>query len=95
MPAYFVLLRDHTGDQHELDTYHALAPASGIGHAIAPRAMYGALTTLEGPAAEAVAILEFQTLDAAKAWYESAGYQQALEHRKRGSTSRAFIIEGI
>jgi uncharacterized protein (DUF1330 family) len=94
MPAYFVLLRELTGDQHQLDAYHALAPASGIGHSIVPRAVYGALTTLEGPAMEAAAILEFPTVDDAKGWYESTGYQEALAHRKRGSTSRAFIIEG-
>ena len=51
--------------------------------------------TLEGPEPEGLVVLEFPTIADAKAWYESPAYQDALVHRKAGSISRAFLVEGV
>jgi uncharacterized protein (DUF1330 family) len=42
-----------------------------------------------------VVILEFPSLDAAKAWYDSPAYCEVREHRFRVSDHRAVIVEGV
>jgi uncharacterized protein (DUF1330 family) len=39
---------------------------------------------LEGPTVEGVAILEFASVEEAKAWYFSPAYQEASRHRYLG-----------
>ena len=50
---------------------------------------------LEGPAIEGAVILEFPNFEAAKTYYESPAYQEAVRHRFLGADYRAFIVEGI
>jgi uncharacterized protein (DUF1330 family) len=40
-------------------------------------------------------VLEFETMDQARAWYESAAYQQAIPLRQRASTSSLLLVEGL
>jgi uncharacterized protein (DUF1330 family) len=40
-------------------------------------------------------ILEFPSIEAAKAYYHSVAYQDAARHRFLGADYRAFIVEGI
>ncbi|GAA0727086.1 uncharacterized protein (DUF1330 family) [Sphingomonas japonica] len=40
-------------------------------------------------------IVEFPSIAAAKAAYESPLYQEALKHRLKGAEYRVFIIEGM
>jgi uncharacterized protein (DUF1330 family) len=42
-----------------------------------------------------VVIVEFPSIDAAKAWYESPAYREAREHRFKGADYRAVIVEGL
>jgi len=60
-----------------------------------PLAVYGAMQALEGKAPEGAIILQFDTVEDARAWYESPGYQAALPHRLRAADWRAFIVEGM
>jgi hypothetical protein len=55
---------------------------------------YGCHEVLEGPEIEGVVILEFPSLDDAKAWYDSPACREVQEHRFRGSDYRAVIVEG-
>lgn len=41
-----------------------------------------------------MAILGFDTMAAARAWYASPQYQAALPHRLAGSVSRVFLVAG-
>jgi uncharacterized protein (DUF1330 family) len=50
---------------------------------------------LEGPAIEGAVILEFPTVAAAKTYYNSPAYQDAVKHRFLGADYRAFIVEGL
>jgi uncharacterized protein (DUF1330 family) len=68
-----------------------LPPPAGL----TPLAVYGALESLEGDAPDGAVVLQFPSVQAAKAWYHSADYQAALPHRKKGANYRAFIVEGI
>ncbi|MTJ79520.1 MAG: DUF1330 domain-containing protein [Telmatospirillum sp.] len=95
MAAYVVFLREETTDPEELHRYRELASRARDGHDLTPVAYYGDLEVLEGPSFEGAVILRFPDADAARAWYRSPAYQDAMRHRVAGSRSRAFLIEGV
>ena len=95
MPAYAVFIQETTRDQSELDACTPKAGASLAGHELKVLAAYGRQQILEGPDMEGVVIVEFPTIEAAKAWYDSPAYREAREYRFRGADYRAFIVEGV
>jgi uncharacterized protein (DUF1330 family) len=95
MPAFVVFLRESPiRDQSEMDAYHAKTREIPRDPKLTPLAVYGSLETLEGAAPDGVVLLQFPTIEDAKAWYNSPGYQAALPHRVRGADYRAFIVQG-
>jgi uncharacterized protein (DUF1330 family) len=42
-----------------------------------------------------IVILRFDSLEAARSWYNSDGYQAALPLRQAAANSRVFIVEGV
>ena len=95
MPAYVI------GDIRVTDTsqYETYVPP-----ALASITQYGgrvlvAGPTLElldgGPAPERTVVVEFPDAAAAKRWYQSPEYQEALPIRLRSSQGRVFLIEGM
>lgn len=96
MPAYIIVTREGPiRDQSALDMYSKMNRASPPDPNLTPLVLYGALEALEGAAPEAVVVLKFPTMEAAKAWYHSPAYQEALQHRQCGADWRAFIVEGL
>jgi uncharacterized protein (DUF1330 family) len=93
MAAFIVFTRERTRDPGELAIYADKAPAGLAGHPITIRAMYGRHEVIEGPGVEGVAILEFPTFEAAKAWYENPIYSEARKHRLKGADYRAIIVQ--
>jgi len=94
MPTYIV------GDIHisDLASYQAHLP-----RALATIARFGGrvvagggkIDLLEGdPMPERIFIIEFPTADAARRWYQSDDYQEALKTRLSASRGRVFLIEG-
>ena len=59
-----------------------------------PLVAYGAVETLEGEAPDGVVMLRFESVEDARAWYESPAYQAALPHRLKSADWRAFIVKG-
>ena len=78
MPAYAIFIKNSTTDAEELKTYGQKAAAARGDHQLSALAFYGACETLEGDPAEGVVLLQFPDMDAAKAWYTSPAYQDAL-----------------
>ncbi len=95
MPAYAIFIRDSTRDPKELETYSKVAPGTLSGHPVTLRVAYGHHEVLEGPAIEGAVVLEFPTMEAAKAWYDSPAYREAREHRFEGANYRAFLVQGV
>jgi uncharacterized protein (DUF1330 family) len=95
MSAYFVLIREETIDAGKLAEYGPKAREAGQGHPLKPLALYGKIDLLEGELPEGAVIIEFPDMVSARAWYDSPAYQAAAEHRRAGSKSRAFFIEGV
>jgi uncharacterized protein (DUF1330 family) len=95
MATYIVFMRESTRDPAELETYSEKVGDTLTGHPVSVLAAYGRQEVIEGPDVEGVVILEFPTFEAAKAWYNSPAYRQVREHRFRGATYRAVIVEGV
>jgi uncharacterized protein (DUF1330 family) len=95
MAAYIVFTRESTRDASELATYSDKVGDTLTGHPVTVLAAYGRQEVLEGPDVEGVVILEFPSLEAAKAWYHSPAYCAVRQHRFRGSDYRAVIVEGV
>lgn len=95
MSAFVVFVRDRITDPEEFKTYGSMASLARDGHDMKALAFYGAIKTLEGPAVDGSVIIEFPTMAAAQAWYDSPLYQDALQHRLKGAEYRVFIVEGV
>ncbi|MBV1918723.1 MAG: DUF1330 domain-containing protein [Sphingomonadaceae bacterium] len=96
MAAYIIFIRDgEILDQDAMQAYidtNAKGPKSDI---MKPVIIYGETTALEGDAPDGVVVLQFPDMAAAKAWYESPHYQEAIPHRKRAAPYRVFMVEGL
>jgi uncharacterized protein (DUF1330 family) len=90
-----VFTRDKTLDQHELEIYKQEARPTLVGRPVKALAFYGAHQDLEGPPTEGTVIIEFPTIQDAKAWYDSPAYRQARDHRMKGANYRVLLIEGV
>ena len=55
---------------------------------------YEGVTFPEGPQPRVI-ILEFDSLEAAKRWYESPEYQSAIPIRESCAKGRVFIVDGV
>lgn len=95
MVAYMVFTRERLRSPAEYERYRQEARPAAEGHPLKPLALYGTHEVLEGPAIEGAVILEFPTIDAARAYYQSTAYQDAVQHRFLGADYRVFIVEGI
>ncbi len=95
MSAYFIFTREKTLDQAEMDLYHQQVRATFAGHDMKPLAVYGAFEDVEGAPTEGTVIVEFPTMEAAKAWYDSPAYREVRIHRFEGAIYRATLVQGV
>lgn len=95
MSAYVILIRNSIVNQSEVDTYASMARKARGAEPPTPLAYYGEAIALEGADVNGVVILEFKSMDAAKAWYESPAYQEAKAHRLRGADCRVILADGV
>jgi uncharacterized protein (DUF1330 family) len=95
MPAYVVVFRDEMKNADQYAAYGQKAMASFAGHDAKVLVANGALTPLEGERPDGVVVIEFPTMEAAKAWYYSPAYQAAVGARLAATTGRAVIVEGL
>lgn len=95
MAAYAIFIRDRMKDPEEFAIYGQKGRAARGDHPLKPLAYYGAHETWEGEPADGVVVLEFPTLEAARAWYRSPGYQEAKAHRLKAADYRVVLVEGL
>jgi uncharacterized protein (DUF1330 family) len=95
MPAYVVFTRERTLDPKELRLYGEKVRDTFVDHPIKVLAAYGAFEDLEGPPTEGTVIVEFPTMEAAKAWYDSPAYREVREHRLEGAVYRVVLVAGL
>ena len=96
MPAYMIFTREEpVHDAEAMARYQGLVQKSVAGHPMKPLVVYGATEGVEGDTPDGVVVLEFPSVEDAKAWYHSPGYQAALPHRMQAARYRAFIVQGL
>jgi uncharacterized protein (DUF1330 family) len=94
MPAY-VIVEVRVTHPEPYAGYRDLATASVARHGGRFLVRGGAVTPLEGDwQPERLVVLEFPSVDAARSWYESDDYQEALKVRLANSVGKAVIVEG-
>ena len=96
MSAYMLFIREgQIRDASEMQTYQRMVRAIPPDPKLTALAAYGAMQPLEGELPDGVVLLQFPTVEDAKAWYESSAYQAAVPHRQKGADYRAFIVQGL
>jgi uncharacterized protein (DUF1330 family) len=95
MKGYIVFTREKTLDTEELAAYWGKVRDTFAGHDPKLLAAYGKHEVLEGDATEGMVIVEFPSVAAAKAWYDSPEYTEVRRHRFAGAEYRAIVIEGV
>jgi uncharacterized protein (DUF1330 family) len=95
MSVYFIFTREKTLDQAEMGLYNQQVSATTAGYEMKILAAYGPHEDVEGTPTEGTIILEFPTMEAAKAWYESPAYREVRVHRFKGAIYRAMLVQGV
>jgi uncharacterized protein (DUF1330 family) len=94
MTAY-VIAEVSVTDAEGYEMYKPLAGASVVANGGSYAVRGGAVESLEGePVTGRVVVLRFDSMEAARDWYNGDGYQAALPLRQAAATSRVFIVEG-
>ena len=75
--------------------YQALAPAAFAAHGARFLARGGVHEVMEGPSLDRHVVIEFPSLQAAKACYASSEYQAARGRRDGAATAHVVIVEGL
>lgn len=95
MPGY-VVVEVTIHDPELYESYKKLTPGSieAFGGKFVVRG--GQTETLEGEwHPERFVILEFPSVEVAKAWWESDAYTEARSIRERAATTKLMIVEGL
>ncbi|WP_267389059.1 DUF1330 domain-containing protein [Sphingomonas sp. GC_Shp_3] len=97
MSAYILFIRDEpVHDSAEMAEYERMNRERGSeGFPVKRLAFYGTVEALEGPAPDGVVVLEFPSVEDARAWYHGPGYQAAMQHRLKAAEYRVMIVEGV
>ena len=82
-------------DPEAYQGYQALAPAAFAAHGARFLARGGAHEVLEGPVLDRHVVIEFPSLAAARACYQSAEYQAARARREGAAVAHVVIVEGL
>ena len=94
MKAYWIAHVTVT-DPEAYTGYQALAPAAFAAHGARFLARGGAHEVLEGPVLDRHVVIEFPSLAAARACYQSAEYQAAKARRDGAAVAHVVIVEGL
>lgn len=96
MAKAYVIFTEDVKDRERMDAYAASAVPTVLGS--------GGTAIIAGPPAEVIegewhgtqtVVLEFESVEAAKAWYESDAYQAVVGERHAAADSNAAIFPGF
>ncbi len=94
MSAYVIFIKGRTLDEEQMRIYNDQALSTLADHDVRALAFYGAHQELEGEEAEGIVLLEFPSMAAAKAWYESEDYVRVRQYRLKGADFRVLLVQG-
>ena len=95
MTAYVIVETDVT-DPEQYEQYKAASPAAIAAGGGRFLVRGGALAVLEGDwGPPRLGMLEYEDLEAAKRWYDSAAYQEVRKLRAGAASFRAVAVQGV
>jgi uncharacterized protein (DUF1330 family) len=94
MPKGYVVTRADIKDPEAYARYAAEATKAIAAHGGRPLARGGRHEALEGPARARNVVLEFDSYDAARAYFYSAEYQAARALREGAAEMEMVLVEG-
>lgn len=90
----YVILTEAIKDPEGMKAYAAAAGSAMSGATVL--AVDTAPKVIEGDwHGDQTVVLEFESVDAARAWYESEGYQKAAELRRAAADCNVVILSGF
>lgn len=96
MPAYLIVTREEPlQDEAAMVEYQRRTRLLTNPLRPKPLVIYGDIVPLEGQSPDGVIVLQFESVELAKSWYENPEYQEALTFRLKAAAHRAFIVDGI
>ena len=94
--AAYVIVQVDIHDPATYERYKELAPPSIAHYGGRYIARGGATETFEGDwSPSRLVILEFPTMDAARAWWASPEYAEAKALRNAAATSEMLVVQGL
>jgi uncharacterized protein (DUF1330 family) len=94
MPAYVIAAVD-VHNQARYDEYRQLVPATIERYGGRFLARGGALDVLEGEWPKRVVIIEFDSMQRAREWHDSAVYAGPIAIRNESARTNMIIVEGL
>ena len=95
MPAY-VIARVNVTDPDKYKGYTALTPAAIVKNGGKFLVRGGPVVTMEGDdESRRIVVLEFDTVEAAKAFYDSPEYREARDARENAADFQMIVVEGV
>jgi len=95
MPAYLIS-QIEVHDPVGYEEYRKLVPSSLTKYGGRFIARGGKIDVLEGDwSPRRVVICEFESIERARQWYESEEYRPAMAIRKKTSTAKIIVVEGV
>jgi uncharacterized protein (DUF1330 family) len=94
-PAGYMIAEENVTDPATFQKYAAQVPATLApfgGHYVVRG---GKTIALEGEAPQRVVVVAFESVEKAKAWYDSPAYSAIRPIREGASKGRLFIAEGV
>ena len=96
MPKGYVILTEAVRDRAGIDAYGRAAGPSMVSGGASVLAADAQPEVLEGSwHGDRTVVLEFDSVEAARAWYESAEYQKAKPLRQAAADTNAVIVAGF
>lgn len=100
MPAYMIAYRESPiRDPDAMEEYWRMnrenAEAFQAKFQVRPLVMYGSGEAPEGSLPDAVILVEFPSVELARAWYASPEYQASVPFRKKAADWRIVIVAGL
>ena len=96
MPKAYVIYQEAMKDEDGMNAYAAAAMGTFAGSGGTIAGFDDNVEVLEGEwFGNRTVILEFESVDAAKAWYNSPAYQEAIPLRQKAADSNVVIVSGF
>jgi uncharacterized protein (DUF1330 family) len=95
MPAAYIVADVDVTDPDQYANYRALSSAAFEAHGVKPLARGGSTVKLEGREPGRIVILPFDSVEAARAFYDSPEYRKAREARAGAAFMNMLIVEGV